>query len=102
MIALGLILSRFSILVLFTPGSIHWYLSCIFHTPDPNNNAKMVHINRVATSKEITDEKSQFEDISASTTINLSPDDEADDYTATVYGSKYAAEDLPRHEMPVS
>jgi len=62
----------------------------------------MVHINRVATSKEITDEKSQFEDISASTTINLSPDDEADDYTATVYGSKYAAEDLPRHEMPVS
>lgn len=75
---------------------------CIFHTPDSNNSAKMVHINRVATSKEITDEKSQFEDISASTTINLSPDDEADDYTATVYGSKYAAEDLPRHEMPVS
>lgn len=87
---------------MFTLGSIHWHFLCIFHTLDSNNNAKMVHINRVATSKEITDEKSQFEDISASTTINLSPDDEADDYTATVYGSKYAAEDLPRHEMPVS
>lgn len=62
----------------------------------------MVHINRVATSKEITEEKAQFEEISASTTINLAPEDEADDYTATVYGSKYAAEDLPRHEMPVS
>jgi glutamate decarboxylase len=62
----------------------------------------MVHINRVATSKEISEEKSQFEAIEATTSINLTPDDEADDYTATVYGSKYAAEDLPRHEMPVS
>jgi glutamate decarboxylase len=62
----------------------------------------MVHINRVATNKEISEEKSQFEAIEATTSINLTPDDEADDYTATVYGSKYAAEDLPRHEMPVS
>ena len=62
----------------------------------------MVHINRVATHKEISEEKAQFEAIDATTSINLTPDDEADDYTATVYGSKYAAEDLPRHEMPVS
>jgi glutamate decarboxylase len=62
----------------------------------------MVHINRVATHKEISEEQSQFEAIEATTSINLTPDDEADDYTATVYGSKYAAEDLPRHEMPVS
>jgi hypothetical protein len=55
----------------------------------------MVHINRVSTSKEI-----QFEAINATTTIDLTPEDEADDFTATVYGSKYAAEDLPKHEMP--
>jgi glutamate decarboxylase len=60
----------------------------------------MVHINRVSTTKEISEEKSQFEAIDATTTINLTPEDEADDFTATVYGSKYAAEDLPRHEMP--
>lgn len=57
----------------------------------------MVHINRVATTKEVADAKDQFETVSS---INLTSDDEADDYTATVYGSRYAAEDLPRHEMP--
>jgi glutamate decarboxylase len=58
----------------------------------------MVHINRVATSKEVSDEKAQFENPGSK--INLSPDDEADDFSASVYGSRYAAEDLPRHEMP--
>lgn len=62
----------------------------------------MVHINRVATFKEISDEKAQFEEVASSSAINLSPDDELDDFTATVYGSKYASEDLPKHEMPVS
>ena len=61
----------------------------------------MVHINRVATSKEISEEKSQFEQIASTSTINLTPEDEVDDFTATVYGSKYASEDLPKHEMPV-
>jgi len=63
----------------------------------------MVHINRVATTKEVADAKDQFEPAAASSSkskINLMPDDEADDYTATVYGSRYATEDLPRHEMP--
>ncbi|XP_014553400.1 hypothetical protein COCVIDRAFT_107788 [Bipolaris victoriae FI3] len=60
----------------------------------------MVHINRVATFKEISEEKAQFDDIATASTINLSPDDEVDDFTATVYGSKYAAEDLPKYEMP--
>jgi glutamate decarboxylase len=59
----------------------------------------MVHVNRVATEKEVHDEKSQFEP-AATSKINLHPDDEADDFTATVYGSRYAEEDLPRHEMP--
>tara|TARA_R110002003_G_scaffold1035_13_gene22165 strand:+ start:3094 stop:3456 length:363 start_codon:yes stop_codon:yes gene_type:complete len=58
----------------------------------------MVHINRVATFKEVQEEKDRFTSVPSN--INLTPDDEADDYTATVYGSRYAAEDLPRHEMP--
>ncbi|KAH7406712.1 pyridoxal phosphate-dependent transferase [Phaeosphaeria sp. MPI-PUGE-AT-0046c] len=57
----------------------------------------MVHINRVATTKEVSDGKAQFETVSS---INLSPEDEDDDYTSNVYGSKYASEDLPRHEIP--
>ncbi|KAF2845228.1 glutamate decarboxylase [Plenodomus tracheiphilus IPT5] len=60
----------------------------------------MVHINRVATAKEIESEKSAFAPIPSTSGIDLTPEDDADDFTATVYGSKYAAEDLPRHEMP--
>jgi glutamate decarboxylase len=59
----------------------------------------MVHINRVATTKEVDDAKNQYETGPSSSGINLTADDE-DEYTATVYGSRYAAEDLPRHEMP--
>ena len=65
----------------------------------------MVHINRVATSDEVAALKNQFEDVAPrdpNSTIDLTPEDDADDATATVYGSKYASEDLPRHEMPVS
>lgn len=61
----------------------------------------MVHINRVATLAEVAEEKAQFEQVESSSHINLTLEDEADDYAATVYGSKWAAEDLPRHEMPV-
>jgi glutamate decarboxylase len=32
--------------------------------------------------------------------ISLDPLPDPDMYTTSVYGSKYAAEDLPRHEMP--
>ncbi|USP80354.1 Glutamate decarboxylase 4 [Curvularia clavata] len=60
----------------------------------------MVHINRVATFKEISEEKAQFEQVASTSAINLTPEDELDDFTATVYGSKYASEDLPKHEMP--
>jgi glutamate decarboxylase len=56
----------------------------------------MVHVNRVATTKEVEHAKAQFETVS---NIDLTAEEE-DDYTATVYGSRYAAEDLPRHEMP--
>lgn len=61
----------------------------------------MVHINRVPTAKEVRDEKAQYEKVPASVAgIDLTAEDEPDDHTVTVYGSKYAAEDLPRHEMP--
>ncbi|KAF2120306.1 pyridoxal phosphate-dependent transferase [Lophiotrema nucula] len=57
----------------------------------------MVHLNRVATDGEVKDMQNI---VGAVDTIELEPFDEEDAYTATVYGSKYAAEDLPRHEMP--
>ncbi|KAL5376195.1 hypothetical protein DPSP01_010660 [Paraphaeosphaeria sporulosa] len=57
----------------------------------------MVHLNRVATDKEIKAAKGLIDGMKKFT---LAVEDEPDDYTATVYGSKYAAEDLPRHEMP--
>jgi glutamate decarboxylase len=59
----------------------------------------MVHLNRVATNKEVDAANGLVGDLNKFT---LAVEEEADDYTATVYGSKYAAEDLPRHEMPVS
>ncbi|KAJ4337297.1 hypothetical protein N0V87_004797 [Didymella glomerata] len=57
----------------------------------------MVHVNRVATNKEIESIRAQYANID---TIPLTEEEEQDDFTATVYGSKYAGEDLPRHEMP--
>jgi glutamate decarboxylase len=58
----------------------------------------MVHLNRVATEKEVNAAKGVVDGMNKFT---LAVEDEPDDYTATVYGSKYAAEDLPRHDMPV-
>jgi glutamate decarboxylase len=58
----------------------------------------MVHLNRVATDKEVQAAKGLVDGMKKFT---LAVEDEPEDYTATVYGSKYAAEDLPRHEMPV-
>jgi hypothetical protein len=68
------------------------------HPSIPHPAANMVHLNRIATTKEVNDAQDQFEQPKSN--INLTADDEADDYSSTVYGSRYAAEDLPRHEMP--
>ncbi|KAF2735618.1 glutamate decarboxylase [Polyplosphaeria fusca] len=57
----------------------------------------MVHLNRVATDVEVNELKDLVEGVD---TVKLEPYDEEDAYTTTVYGSKWAAEDLPRHEMP--
>ncbi|KAF2749682.1 glutamate decarboxylase [Sporormia fimetaria CBS 119925] len=56
----------------------------------------MVHLNRVATDKEVNDIKLAH----GFDSVQLNPEDDHDEYTSTVYGSHYAATDLPRHEMP--
>lgn len=58
----------------------------------------MVHLNRVATDNEVKEAKSIISSFGAFKIDGI--EEEEDDFTATVYGSKYAAEDLPRHEMP--
>jgi glutamate decarboxylase len=60
----------------------------------------MVHLNRVATEAEVKESKKSL--IDGFKSLHVEDDDDQDDFTATVYGSKYAAEDLPKHEMPVS
>jgi len=55
----------------------------------------MVHLGRVTNDQEVADEKVVND-------INL--DDigvpGADEFTTSVYGSRFAATDLPKHEMP--
>ena len=56
----------------------------------------MVHLNRVPTDLEVRVPEG------AAHVETLEPEayDGQDDFTATVYGSRYASQDLPRHEMP--
>ena len=55
----------------------------------------MVHLGRVLTDKDIKD---------ATLVSDISNDDlgvpGADEFTNSVYGSRFASIDLPRHEMP--
>jgi glutamate decarboxylase len=60
----------------------------------------MVHLNRVATDAEVKSTNDVLENFKNFRLEGIE-EDEDDDFTATVYGSKYAAEDLPRHDMPV-
>nr|OQO26372.1 hypothetical protein B0A51_05142 [Rachicladosporium sp. CCFEE 5018] len=55
----------------------------------------MVHLGRVPTDKDVKDSKvmPELKD------LNLN-DVGQDEFTSSVYGSKFAAQDLPRHEMP--
>lgn len=56
----------------------------------------MVHLARVATTKDLEEkivpglEDLKFDDAA----------DDEDEFTASVYGSRFAAADLPKHEMP--
>lgn len=53
----------------------------------------MVHLGKVPTDNEIVKKLPQLED------LNLNPPG-PDSFTASVYGSHFAAQDLPKHEMP--
>ena len=54
----------------------------------------MVHLGRVATDKDISEKI-----IPGLNKLDFGFEGE-DEFTASVYGSKFAAQDLPRHEMP--
>lgn len=54
----------------------------------------MVHLGRVKTDKDLSESV-----LPGLENINLTSPAE-DEYTASVYGSRFAATDLPRHEMP--
>lgn len=54
----------------------------------------MVHLSGVATDKEV-----HRESVAAINNIQF-PSLSEDTFTASVYGSKFASEDLPKHEMP--
>ena len=60
----------------------------------------MVHLNRVVTDAEIKEETKGL--VNGFKAFKLEGvEEEPDDFTATVYGSRYASQDLPKHEMPV-
>ena len=54
----------------------------------------MVHLGKVKTDREIADDKlPELENLDLGGL-------EQDEVTTSVYGSRFAAQDLPRHEMP--
>ncbi|KAF2764125.1 glutamate decarboxylase [Teratosphaeria nubilosa] len=57
----------------------------------------MVHLGQIATDKEISDNQT----LPGLENLDLGPQGFGEnEFTASVYGSRYAAADLPRHEMP--
>ncbi|KAK1824832.1 hypothetical protein LTR12_000627 [Friedmanniomyces endolithicus] len=56
----------------------------------------MVHLGKVPTHKELEDQKKDLPDVGG---LDLEPHG-SDQFTASVYGSHFAAMDLPKHEMP--
>lgn len=55
----------------------------------------MVHLNSVA-----TDEHAHAPVVEGLDKLSFFPDDGESDLSASVYGSRFASEDLPKHEMP--
>lgn len=54
----------------------------------------MVHLGRIATDKDLAEHDKLMPKMAD---LNVGG---SDSFTASVYGSKFAAEDIPRHEMP--
>jgi glutamate decarboxylase len=55
----------------------------------------MVHLAKVKTDQSIADSK-----LPELEGLNFGPSPGQDEFTASVYGSRFAAQDLPKHEMP--
>ena len=55
----------------------------------------MVHLAQVKTDRAIADSK-----LPELENLDLGPNPNQDEFTASVYGSRFAAQDLPKHEMP--
>jgi glutamate decarboxylase len=54
----------------------------------------MVHLGKVATDRDIADSK-----LPELENLDLGAEDQ-NEITTSVYGSRFAAQDLPKHEMP--
>ena len=69
--------------------------STLYFNPSTSQpTASMVHLAKVLTDKNLADKKlPELENLSLG-----GPDQ--NEYTASVYGSRFAAQDLPKHEMP--
>ena len=58
----------------------------------------MVHLGQVTNDSEVQKDKESSNGIDMS---KLGPEgSQPDDFETSIYGSRFAAEDLPRHEMP--
>ena len=60
-----------------------------------NNTATMVHLSSIPKDSDVS--KPLVEGLEK---INMGASSNPDTFTTAVYGSRFAAEDLPKHEMP--
>jgi glutamate decarboxylase len=65
------------------------------HTAIHINTAIMVHLSTVPKDSNINQPL-----VKGIEKLNMSVNAHADTFTTTVYGSRFATEDLPKHEMP--
>jgi hypothetical protein len=62
---------------------------------NPTTFVKMVHLNAIAKDNEINKPL-----VKGMEKLDINNSSMNDTFTTTVYGSRFAAEDLPKHEMP--
>ena len=67
------------------------------HPQVPNYTATMVHLASIPQDHEINQPL-----VKGMEKLNMGASSDSDTFTTTVYGSRFAAEDLPKHEMPES
>jgi hypothetical protein len=65
------------------------------HPQVPNNTVIMVHLASIPKDHEINQPL-----VEGMEKLNMAASSDSDTFTTTVYGSRFAAEDLPKHEMP--